>query len=173
MPSLVEAIATFARVAIEMPMAEHQALEIACQMVEDEAKQAIGDPGTGYGWPPLAASTLARKGADTPLLETGEMRDSIMHHVEGSTGYVGSDNEKALWHELGTVHVPPRSFLMGAAMHKEGEINEMTGRYFFAHLQTGLGLTGGYAHFSGQAVAHVGSAPPLDAAVGKLTGTVR
>jgi len=34
-------------------------------------------------WPPLAPSTLAKKSADTPLLETGEMRDSIEWIVRG------------------------------------------------------------------------------------------
>jgi hypothetical protein len=39
---------------------------------------------------------------NTPLLETGEMRASIEWNAEGNEGRVGSNNEKAVWHELGT-----------------------------------------------------------------------
>ena len=109
------------------------ALEKAAQIVEDEAKRVIGT--YEYGWPPLAPATLAQKQADTPLYETGEMRDSIEHYVDRDRlyGEVGSNNPKAVWQELGTFtaagsqHIPPRSFLMGAAMHKEDEIHRLTG----------------------------------------------
>ena len=39
------------------------------------------------------SSTLARKSADTPLLETGEMRDSITHSVEGNEARVGASQQ--------------------------------------------------------------------------------
>jgi hypothetical protein len=103
------------------------ALEKAAQIIEDEAKRVIGT--YEYGWPPLQPATVARKGADTPLYETGEMRDSIEHYVDAQRliAQVGSNDPKALWHELGTVTIPARSFLMGAAMRKEREIHELTG----------------------------------------------
>jgi phage gpG-like protein len=68
-------------------------------------------------WPRLAESTLKNKSADTPLLETGEMRDSIRHEVDPLEleVVVGSADPKALWQELGTSRIPPRSFL-GLAM---------------------------------------------------------
>src|SRR5258705_13069018 len=63
----------------------------ACAMIAKQAKAQIGRE--QEEWPPLAPSTLARKAANTPLLETGEMRDSIewvVHghgsHVEGAVG---------------------------------------------------------------------------------------
>jgi hypothetical protein len=103
------------------------ALEKAAQIIEDEAKRVIGT--YEYGWEPLKPETIARKAADTPLYETGEMRDSIEHYVDPDRlkAEVGSNNPKALWHELGTVTIPARSFLMGAAMRKETEIHELTG----------------------------------------------
>jgi hypothetical protein len=109
------------------------ALEKAAQIIEDEAKRVIGT--YEYGWPPLAPGTLQRKAADTPLYETGEMRDSIEHYVDADRlkAEVGSNNPKALWQELGTntkdglPHIPPRSFLMGAAMRKEQEVHQLTG----------------------------------------------
>jgi phage gpG-like protein len=71
------------------------------------------------GWPPLAESTLKNKAADTPLLETGEMRDSIRHEVDPIMleVVVGSNDKRALWQELGTSRIPPRSFLGLAMAH--------------------------------------------------------
>src|SRR6266567_1055094 len=100
----------------EMKLANHRALEKAAVIVEEEAKRVIGT--YDYGWPPLAESTLAHKAADTPLLETGEMRDSIEHTVTHEKAEIGSNDDKALWQELGTVKIPPRSFLAGALQHK-------------------------------------------------------
>jgi phage gpG-like protein len=104
-------------------------LEKAAQIVEDEAKRVIGT--YDYGWPSLQPETIKRKTTgDSPLLESGEMRDSITHKVDQATmqAWVGSDNDKALFHELGTVHIPARSFLAGAAMHKEEECHALIGK---------------------------------------------
>ena len=132
MHSLTSAAAHFATIAGEMAIVEHHALEKACVIVETEAKRVIGT--YEYDWTPLAASTLARKKADTPLLETGEMRESIEHTVQGSDGYVGSNDMKAVYQELGTATIPARSFLEGAARHKEHEVLEETGRAMIAAL---------------------------------------
>ena len=113
----------------EIDKAKREALEKGAVIIETEARRVIGTH--DYGWPPLAPSTLARKAADTPLLETGEMRDSIEHSVNGDEALIGSDNEKALWHELGTVKIPPRPFLMGAAQHKEQEVVRLIGGHVF------------------------------------------
>lgn len=109
--------------------AKHEALEEGAKIIEKEAKRVIGT--YDYGWPRLAASTLENKSADTPLLETGEMRDSIAHNVDhdGKEAHVGSDNDKAVWQELGTVKIPPRSFLMGAAVHKKDEVGHAIGHH--------------------------------------------
>lgn len=107
--------------------AQRDALEEAAVLVEKEAKRSIGT--YDYGWPKLAPSTLARKSADTPLLETGEMRDSIGHTiVSRDEAQVGSSNDKAVWHELGTAKVPPRPFLTGAAMHSASQVREIVER---------------------------------------------
>jgi hypothetical protein len=94
-------------------------------------------------WPALQPETIERKAhGDTPLLETGELRDSISYtaplHEDGNTvGYVGSDNPKATWHQLGTGHIPPRPFLTIAAMGKEREIHEMMGRMVYGAMVHG------------------------------------
>ena len=82
----------------------------ASKLVAKTAKNLLGHQQPF--WPGLQPETIAHKAhGDTPLLETGELRDSISYtaplHEDGNTvGYVGSDNPKATWHELGTGHYP-------------------------------------------------------------------
>jgi hypothetical protein len=109
----------------------------ACEMVCEEAKRVIGT--YDYNWPQLSPATLAHKFFNTPLLETGEMRDSIEWTAHGLEGHVGSNNDKAVWQELGTSKIPPRSFLVGAAQHMEDKIHKMAARAVMAVL-AGRGL---------------------------------
>jgi hypothetical protein len=121
--------------------AEHEIVEVACEMVEAKAKGLIGHPHSW--WPPLAPETLKRKdNVNTPLLETGEMRDSIEHTVvDREHGYVGSNSDTAVWQELGTSRIPPRSFLATAAMQEEPKIHAMAGELITAAI--GGALVGG------------------------------
>lgn len=131
--TIPEFVRHIAALSVAMPMAEHHALERAASIVEKEAKDLIGHEHDF--WPPLAESTLERKAANTPLLETGEMRDSIEHVVVShKEAHVGSNNDKAVYHELGTSRIPPRPFLGRAAMRKADEIAELVGREMHAHL---------------------------------------
>jgi hypothetical protein len=119
--------AHFIAVAKALPAAERAGIEAACQIVEKASKGMIGHGNAG--WPPLAPSTVERKGANTPLLETGELRESIQHTVISSQlGMVGSDSEKAVYHELGTSHIPPRSFLRLAAIKKAAAVERVIAR---------------------------------------------
>lgn len=129
--TLGQAAERMMKVATEWPLAEHEALEQAAIIVEKEAKRVIGT--YDYDWPALKPETVARKTTgDAPLLETGEMRDSIEHRVGEGEAFVGTNNKKAIYHELGTKTIPPRSFLAGAGMHKKEEIHELTGRVMAA-----------------------------------------
>lgn len=132
MLNLAEAAAIFVDMGFEYDRNARAALDRGCVIIEDEAKRVIGT--YDYGWPTLAASTIASKAnGDTPLLETGEMRDSIEHTViDRNNAEVGSNNDKALWQELGTSRgIPPRSFLGGAAAHKGVEAaDEIAGEFF-------------------------------------------
>lgn len=110
----------------------------ACELVARAAKRAIGK--THELWPPLKPETIARKlRGNTPLLETGELRDSIEWTSSGLEGQVGSNNDKALWHELGTSHIPPRSFLASSALSAESKIHRLAERAVIAVLE-GRGL---------------------------------
>ncbi|MBM7045445.1 hypothetical protein [Rhizobium lusitanum] len=125
--------------AIAMPMAHHTALEQAAAVVEAEAKAEIGHyqgaAGPFAAWAPLRPETIAQKAnGDTPLLETGDMRDSIGTIIAGDEAHVGSNDDKAVWQELGTVKIPARSFLGGAAVRKSEEVKEIIGRTMHASL---------------------------------------
>jgi hypothetical protein len=115
----------------DLKLTEEACVEKACKMIEKEAKAAIGT--YRFDWEPLKPETIAHKArGDTPLLETGELKESIEHTVgrEGAevVGYVGTNDPIAKYHELGTRTIPPRSFLGEAAMRKEHKIHEMMGR---------------------------------------------
>lgn len=61
------------------------------------------------------------------------MRDSIERRIEQSgflgvtEGAVGSDSDIAVYQELGTAKMPPRSFLGGAAFRMAEEVAEALG----------------------------------------------
>jgi HK97 gp10 family phage protein len=112
--------AALAGLAVELDRHAHKAMEEACVILEDDAKDAIGT--YRYGWPPLGPAAVAKHG-DTPLLDTGEMRDSIQHTVVSShEGYVGTNSTYAKYQEFGTSKIPPRPFLGGAIHAKRDEV---------------------------------------------------
>jgi hypothetical protein len=103
-------------------------IEKACQIVQKKAKAAIGQQ--HEEWPALAESTIRDKAAHgfktpAPLLRTGELRDSIQYTVSGTEGCVGSDLEVAVYQEMGTSRIPPRSFLVSSAIASEDKIHRM------------------------------------------------
>jgi phage gpG-like protein len=83
---------------------------------------------------PSAHIAVCTGRTDSPLLETGDLRDSIERDVQHGVAYVGSNNPKALWHEFGTSRIPPRPFLEGAANAKHAEIGKLIGQKFHALL---------------------------------------
>jgi phage gpG-like protein len=108
----------------DMHAAESAILMKACIMIATAAKEALGT--YEFGWVSLAPATIAKKvRGDSPLLETGKLRDSIQYHVEGRHGEVGTDLDEGLWMEFGTSKIPARSFLAAAAMQQEHLIHEM------------------------------------------------
>lgn len=142
-------IAHLTRVQAAVVKAEHTALKLGAEMIEKEAKAEIGTYQNAAGpfpaWDPLSEATLQGFSApgighipgkeelgyappDNPLLREGDMRDSIEHTVEGNTAVVGTNDEVALYQELGTPNarypIPPRSFLGRAAFVKSEAVAE-------------------------------------------------
>jgi HK97 gp10 family phage protein len=137
----------------DMKLAEEAILEKACQLIEDEARGAIGS--YKYGWPQLVQSTQEQRvalgySANEPLLRTGELRDSIGHVVEGDVGYVGTNDPVAKYHEYGTSKMPPRPFLAPAVEAVRPKIEKMAGR-----MVMGAMLRGGQNYRELREVLHV------------------
>jgi phage gpG-like protein len=137
--SLLSMAAHLTMITTHIASAEHCALDRASSLVLEEIRHEIGTyqgaAGPFPGWAPLRPETIAKKrNGDTPLLETGEMRDSYERTIDGNNAYVGSNNMKALYHELGTSTIPPRSVIGMAAVHREPQIVQETGRLFFGVL---------------------------------------
>jgi hypothetical protein len=110
-----------------MPVLEEQMLANIGVKVTLAAKDKIGDyqPDVGpfEAWQSLADTTKedrVRKGysEDDPGLRSGEMHDSIQYAVLANEVYIGSDDDRLLWFELGTDKQPPRSVLGGAAFEQ-------------------------------------------------------
>jgi phage gpG-like protein len=136
--NLLEAAARFAATEAAVREAEHAALEAAAELVKNRAKGYIGHPHDW--WAPLTDETLKSKdGVNSPLLETGQLRDSIESTVEFPSAYVGSNDERALWHELGTSHVPPRSFLAHSAQESGPEIEKMVAKVVGGAIAASIG----------------------------------
>ena len=115
------------------------AVDAIGKAVQARAREYLGVPQTtGHGgfppWPPLAPSTLARKGADTPLMETGALADSIDYEiVSQNTVEIGTDILSARgepygkYLEEGTSRMPPRPFLHPAAVEVVAEMVDEIG----------------------------------------------
>lgn len=135
--SLLQAAAKFKAFGINMDLAAEAVLVEWCLAVRKRAREAIGT--YRYGWPQLAEATQKdreRQGFDPnkPLLRTGELRDSIsamvqMHGPGHGRGIVGSNSEIAVWQELGTSKIPPRSFLLASAKRSEKDIQRIARKY--------------------------------------------
>jgi hypothetical protein len=128
--SLLGFIAELPAIERDFHAAGPKIIEQACKIVQKKAKAAIGRE--HEMWPDLAASTIADKAAHgyptpKPLLRTGEMRDSIEYTVHELEGSVGSNLDRAVWQELGTSRIPPRSFLVSSAIASEDKIHRMAG----------------------------------------------
>jgi phage gpG-like protein len=145
--NLLQAAHHFHQLGVGWPKACHQALEIAARIVEGEAKRLIGTYNAQPRWPPLAESTLSHKAADTPLLETGELRNSIQHSSSPTVAHIGSNNPKAIWMELGTSRVPARSFLASALHAKEKLIVRAIGETVRDFI-TSVNLDGEFLHLA-------------------------
>jgi phage gpG-like protein len=121
------------RLAVASPVTLHETVVVACRVVERKAKDLIGHPQDQ--WPPLADRTIAdkqrlgftAKDDYSPLLRTGDLRDSISFEVEGLKGVVGSTDQVMVYHEFGTKNMPPRSVLTLATVSSRKKLDAVFG----------------------------------------------
>ena len=142
MMSLQTAAVSFLSMAERVQLEQSAALKKAALIVQKEARSEIGDyqpdKGPFAAWAELADSTQKDRAAkgfpdNEPLLRTGALRDSIEHTVKSHhEAEVGSDSLIAVYQELGTNHIPPRSFLGGAAFTKSHEVKALLGHSVIA-----------------------------------------
>jgi phage gpG-like protein len=111
-----------------------KAVATGAEIICEEAKNEIGtyqeEAGPFVAWAELADSTKRDRkykgfSENEPLKRTGELRASIQYTAIGYQAVIGSDDDVAVYQELGTYtlngmsyHIPPRSFLGGAAFRK-------------------------------------------------------
>jgi Bacteriophage HK97-gp10, putative tail-component len=116
----------------DIDVAKKTAIHAMAQMIADEAKRVLGT--YDYDWPQLATSTQADRvqagfAANEPLLRTGELRDSIEYTVTSDhEAEVGSNLDIAVYQELGTATIPPRSFLAQAGAHQGEDAAKVAGK---------------------------------------------
>jgi hypothetical protein len=139
MDSLPVAILRFGMIAKEAEYMFQATLEHAAKEFLDHAKNAIGT--YEYGWTPLKEKTVQRKSTgDSPLLETGEMRDSGYYEVKGGHAIIGFHDHKLVYHEFGTRNIPPRPVIGGTIQHHGKEIATGMGMRFGMMLGAALNM---------------------------------
>lgn len=119
----------FARHLAKLAAVGHEVTHLAAdkcgKVIENSAKAEIGFYQKQHGpfpaWEELADSTEADKARngypiEAPLLRTGAMQKSISHTTHGNDVVIGSTDKKMVYHEFGTLHIPPRPVL-GPAMY--------------------------------------------------------
>jgi phage gpG-like protein len=141
--ALVDFITHLAKIELATTLLSESILEAGAQTIEERAKEKIGAYQEAAGpfgaWSELADSTKKDRLAqgyteNDPLLRSGSLRDSIEHEVSGDEAIVGSKSDTALYQEVGTDKIPPRSFLGGAAFEEAKNIEKLAGRKIFSAL---------------------------------------
>lgn len=139
-----QAAGFFLTLAHGLTPATHNMLDYAGQVVEDEAKRLLGTYDYQPRWAELADATKEDRvhqgyPENEPGLRSGEMRDSIHHVVDRAahTVHIGSDDDKLVWFELGTVHQPPRTVLKGALLNVADRLAHELGKRLQGYLSSG------------------------------------
>jgi phage gpG-like protein len=135
----LEGFATFLTHCGEKGKQNHLGLEICAQLVEQTAKEEIGEyqgeAGAFPAWAPLVESTVEEKERlgyappDNPLWRTGALMDSISHEVDNDEAVIGSDSEIMVYHEFGTSKMAMRPVLGPALVRNLEIIGAVLGKF--------------------------------------------
>jgi len=123
-----------------LPKEKEQILRLVGSFLEGKIKEKIthGDP----SWPSLKPETVKRKGSSKPLIDTGKLRNSITHKVEGDAVLVGVFAEDvcvyAAVHEFGSPkkNIPQRSYLRKTFDEQKEEIERLIDNKVKAAIET-------------------------------------
>ena len=126
---------------------KHRVGKTSEAMVQTLAKEAFDESTRMFGtydhegdWPGLAERTLVTHrqkqdliaaagfpGVDTPLVVSGELKESVGMSVTGDSASVGTNNILMTYHELGAGHVPPRPVFGPTANFVASKMDEILG----------------------------------------------
>jgi phage gpG-like protein len=120
----------------------HHVTEEGAKIIQKGAQAKLGEyqeyTGPFNAWAELADSTKADRVAqgfpeNEPLLRTGTLHDSIEISCSGNHAVVGSNDEVALYQEVGTDRgIPPRPFLGPAGFEAKQPIGVMAANTMIA-----------------------------------------
>lgn len=116
--------------------AERHGAEVAGAELEQHAKALLGTYDAVPPWARLKDATIARKArGDTPLLETGDLRDSIGHQADEHGVTLGSTSPIAPYQEHGTARgIPPRPFITATLFQRGHAAADTIARHVVAVL---------------------------------------
>lgn len=130
--------AHLATVALSVHAAQAAALDSVGKHLQKKVQGKFGtyqpQAGQFHEWAPLADATVEGREArgypgDEPLLVTGDLQKSVGYQRNGNVEVnVGSNSDIAVYQEIGTVHIPPRSFLGATAVEEAGAIVAKVGQ---------------------------------------------
>lgn len=100
-------------------MVPEPALRLVASAIRSIEQELFASEGKG-NWPPLAASTVAKKGHNRILVETEALKDSLTEQGDGAHFEIfqrneliyGSSDPKAALHKAGTSKMPKRDPLI-------------------------------------------------------------
>jgi phage gpG-like protein len=134
--SFLDAAVHCGELALAMHEADKAALEKATKLLQRKVKEKFGEyqseAGPFVAWAELAESTKQdreRQGypEDEPLLREGTLRDSVERLVRDGEGFVGSNSDVAVYQELGTKNMPPRSTFGSAGVENMEAVIKIVG----------------------------------------------
>lgn len=139
MSRMFGSLEAFARFAGQVAIVSEPELAVGVMAIakntQREVKKIIGDPDRlapglsdatviareNHAWGYRNTSPAPGVGAENTLLWSGELRDSYEMESVGLIAGVGSEEDKALWHEVGTSKIPARMPLRRAVDEAEPE----------------------------------------------------
>lgn len=132
----------------ELKQVKH-GLSLSAELIEKTAREEIGtyqgEIAMFPAWAELSPATEADKARqgysqNSPLLRTGEMRDSIQHEVGEWEATIGSTDPTMIFHELGTDKMPARPVFGPALYRNLSKIQKLIGNAAVAGFVGGTAL---------------------------------
>ena len=115
------------RVRADAPRVMAEFIAIAAADLLADVRNRHGRYPSDVSWAALKPSTVARKGKDTPLLQTASLRNAVQAEFGEKKSTVYTDHSLALIHEFGAngrrTHIPARPIWSPAVRKMESEID--------------------------------------------------